>query len=107
MKQPQEEVQASVAQAPQLANCITFHGKISTDLIQLDDYSQGFILRGDKGEEFPLIILKLHEKGEKFNLEKGDSIASIGILKKRDNEWVIEVVQLFRIPSEEELQKMT
>ena len=62
MKQLPEEQQVSEAQEPQIANCISFNGIITTDLIQLEEQKVGFVLRGPNNEEFPLIILNSTKK---------------------------------------------
>lgn len=98
MNQHQEEVQDSEVQEPLIANCISFNGTITTDLIQLEENKFGFVLRGPNNEEFPLIILNTTKEELGNSLMKNDRISSIGELKKRNNEWVIEASQIYRIP---------
>lgn len=87
-------------QEPQIANCISFNGTITTDLIQLEDDRFGFILRGPNNEEFPLIVLNSTKEEIDTSLKKGDKISSIGFLTKMNNDWVIKAQQIFRIPTE-------
>ena len=106
-KQQQEAAQASEAQAPQIANCITFNGTITTDLIQLEEGKIGFILRGPNNEEFPLIMVdgNLEEVGN--SLQKNDKISAYGKLIKYKKDWAIDVYQIFRQPTEEEIEKLS
>lgn len=107
MKQLPEEQQVSEAQEPQIANCISFNGTITTDLIQLEEQKVGFILRGPNNEEFPLIILNSTKKEIGEKLVKMDKISAYGRLIKYKNDWAIEIFQVFRQPTEEELNQLS
>lgn len=107
MKQQLEEQQVSEAQEPQIANCISFNGTITTDLIQLEEQKVGFVLRGPNNEEFPLIILNSTKKEIGEKLVKMDKISAYGRLIKYKNDWVIEIFQVFRQPTEEELNQLS
>ena len=107
MKQLPEEQQVSEAQEPQIANCISFNGVITTDLIQLEEQEVGFVLRGPNNEEFPLIILNSTKKEIGEKLVKMDKISAYGRLIKYKNDWAIEIFQVFRQPTEEELNQLS
>ena len=107
MKQQLEEQQVSEAQEPQIANCISFNGTITTDLIQLEEQKVGFVLRGPNNEEFPLIILNSTKKEIGEKLIKMDKISAYGRLIKYKNDWAIEIFQVFRQPTEEELNQLS
>lgn len=107
MKQLPEEQQVSEAQEPQIANCISFNGTITTDLIQLEEQKVGFVLRGPNNEEFPLIILNSTKKEIGEKLVKMDKISAYGRLIKYKNDWAIEIFQVFRQPTEEELNQLS
>lgn len=107
MKQLPEDQQVSEAQEPQIANCISFNGTITTDLIQLEEQKVGFILRGPNNEEFPLIILNSTKKEIGEKLVKMDKISAYGRLIKYKNDWAIEIFQVFRQPTEEELNQLS
>lgn len=107
MKQQLEEQQVSEAQEPQIANCISFNGTITTDLIQLEEQKVGFVLRGPNNEEFPLIILNSTKKEIGEKLVKMDKISAYGKLIKYKNDWAIEIFQVFRQPTEEELNQLS
>ena len=107
MKQQLEEQQVSEAQEPQIANCITFNGTITTDLIQLEEQKVGFVLRGPNNEEFPLIILNSTKKEIGEKLVKMDKISAYGRLIKYKNDWAIEIFQVFRQPTEEEIEQLS
>ena len=107
MKQLPEEQQVSEAQEPQIANCITFNGTITTDLIQLEEQKVGFVLRGPNNEEFPLIILNSTKKEIGEKLVKMDKISAYGRLIKYKNDWAIEIFQVFRQPTEEEIEQLS
>ncbi len=107
MKQQLEEQQVSEAQEPQIANCISFNGTITTDLIQLEEQKVGFVLRGPNNEEFPLIILNSTKKEIGEKLVKTDKISAYGRLIKYKNDWAIEIFQVFRQPTEEELNQLS
>ena len=107
MKQQLEEQQVSEAQEPQIANCISFNGTITTDLIQLEEQKVGFVLRGPNNEEFPLIILNSTKKEIVEKLVKMDKISAYGRLIKYKNDWAIEIFQVFRQPTEEELNQLS
>ena len=107
MKQQLEEQQVSEAQEPQIANCISFNGTIATDLIQLEEQKVGFVLRGPNNEEFPLIILNSTKKEIGEKLVKTDKISAYGRLIKYKNDWAIEIFQVFRQPTEEELNQLS
>lgn len=107
MKQQLEEQQVSEAQEPQIANCISFNGTITTDLIQLEEQKVGFVLRGPNNEEFPLIILNSTKKEIGEKLVKMDKISAYGRLIKYKNDWAIEIFQVFRQPTEEELNQLS
>ena len=84
-------------------NFISFNGTITTDLIEIENGNYAFILRGPNNEEFPMINVKSNQKPD---LLKGDKISAFGILQKKDNDWVINVDQLLRIPTDEEIKEM-
>lgn len=107
MKQLPEGQQVSEAQEPQIANCISFNGTITTDLIQLEEQKVGFVLRGPNNEEFPLIILNSTKKEIGEKLVKMDKISAYGRLIKYKNDWAIEIFQVFRQPTEEELNQLS
>ena len=107
MKQLQEEQQVSEAREPQIANCISFNGTITTDLIQLEEQKVGFVLRGPNNEEFPLIILNSTKKEIGEKLAKMDKISAYGRLIKYKNDWAIEIFQVFRQPTEEEIKQLS
>ena len=107
MKQLPEVQQVSEAQEPQIANCISFNGTITTDLIQLEEQKVGFVLRGPNNEEFPLIILNSTKKEIGEKLVKMDKISAYGRLIKYKNDWAIEIFQVFRQPTEEELNQLS
>ena len=107
MKQQLEEQQVSEAQEPQIANCISFNGTITTDLIQLEEQKVGFVLRGPNNEEFPLIILNSTKKEIGEKLIKMDKISAYGKLIKYKNDWAIEIFQVFRQPTEEEIEQLS
>ena len=107
LKQLPEEQQVSEAQEPQIANCISFNGTITTDLIQLEEQKVGFVLRGPNNEEFPLIILNSTKKEIGEKLVKMDKISAYGRLIKYKNDWAIEIFQVFRQPTEEELNQLS
>ena len=107
MKQQLEEQQVSEAQEPQIANCISFNGTITTDLIQLEEQKVGFVLRGPNNEEFPLIILNSTKKEIGEKLVKMDKMSAYGRLIKYKNDWAIEIFQVFRQPTEEELNQLS
>lgn len=107
MKQQLEEQQVSEAQEPQIANCISFNGTITTDLIQLEEQKVGFVLRGPNNEEFPLIILNSTKKEIGEKLVKMDKISAYGRLIKYKNDWAIEIFQVFRQPTEEEIEQLS
>ena len=107
LKQQLEEQQVSEAQEPQIANCISFNGTITTDLIQLEEQKVGFVLRGPNNEEFPLIILNSTKKEIGEKLVKMDKISAYGRLIKYKNDWAIEIFQVFRQPTEEELNQLS
>ena len=107
LKQQLEEQQVSEAQEPQIANSISFNGTITTDLIQLEEQKVGFVLRGPNNEEFPLIILNSTKKEIGEKLVKMDKISAYGRLIKYKNDWAIEIFQVFRQPTEEELNQLS
>ena len=107
MKQLPEEQRVSEAQEPLIANCISFNGVITTDLIQLEEQKVGFVLRGPNNEEFPLIILNSTKKEIGEKLVKMDKISAYGRLIKYKNDWAIEIFQVFRQPTEEELNQLS
>ena len=107
MKQQPEEQQALEAQEPQIANCISFNGTITTDLIQLEEQKVGFVLRGPNNEEFPLIILNSTKKEIGEKLVKTDKISAYGRLTKYKNDWAIEIFQVFRQPTDEEIKQLS
>lgn len=107
LKQLPEGQQVSEAQEPQIANCISFNGTITTDLIQLEEQKVGFVLRGPNNEEFPLIILNSTKKEIGEKLVKMDKISAYGRLIKYKNDWAIEIFQVFRQPTEEELNQLS
>lgn len=107
MNQQKEELLVSEAQEQQIANFISFNGTITTDLIQLEEQKFGFVLRGPKGEEFPMIVLNTTKEQLGDKLLKNDKISAYGILKKYKKDWIIEVAQIFRQPTEEELNQLS
>ena len=90
-----------------IANCITFNGIITTDLIKLNDNKYGFVLRGPNQEEFPLILIENPDvrKPEDF-LKKGDEISAVGILIKYKKDWAIKIYKIMRRPTDEEIKEM-
>jgi hypothetical protein len=107
LSQPAEEQLVSEQPEQLIANCISFNGTITTDLIKLDETYYGFVLRGPNGEEFPLIIVK-PQAGAKIEEEigKGDKVSAVGMLIKHGKDWAINVYELVRLPTEEEIKKM-
>lgn len=107
MNKQTEVQQVSVHLEQQIANFISFNGTITTDLIQLEEQKFGFVLRGPKGEEFPMIVLNITKEQLGDKLLKNDKISAYGILKKYKKDWIIEVAQIFRQPTEEELNQLS
>lgn len=107
MSQQKEELMVTEAPAPRIANCVSFNGTITTDVIKLEPNKCGFVLRGPENEEFPLIVLNRTRASVEKLIIKGDKISAIGMLEKYDGDWVIRVVNMFRHPTEEELEKMS
>lgn len=89
-----------------ISNCISFNGTITTNLIKLNDEEYGFVLRGPNNEEFPLIIIKPDVKDVETYLTKGDKVSAVGSLIKRQNDWIIKVDTIMRIPTEEEVNNL-
>lgn len=90
-----------------ISNTILFNGYIKSEPI---DVGGGFLAfnidGGEKRSEMPLILARnsLEEFQEAFRI--GDLISGYGILKKVQEEWVIETKELLRIPDDEELSEM-
>ena len=107
MEKQNEELLVSEAPAPQIANCVSFNGTITTDIFNLEPTKCGFVLRGPNKEEFPMILLNRSKASVKDLIIKGDKISAVGMLEKYDGDWVIRVVDMFRHPTEDELEKMS
>lgn len=88
-------------------NAIAFNGTIISDepINVGDGYYVINILAGDK-EDFPMLLLKttLEELNEAFR--KNDKVAGVGILKKIQNEWCVEVKEINRMLSDEEIKEL-
>lgn len=90
-----------------ISNTILFNGYIKSDPV---DVGGGFLAfnidGGEERSEMPLILVRnsMEEFQEAFRI--GDLISGYGILKKVQEEWVIETKELLRIPDDEELSKM-
>ena len=105
LNQQIEEKQVSEAQELQIPNCITFNGKINSQITDVGGGYMAFELIGKKGEEFPLLLLKSTPEQLANNfLEEGDLVAGIGILVKVQDQWTIQIMQINRIPTEEEIK---
>lgn len=64
-----------------------------------------FSLEGDNKEEFPVFLLKTTKEYLSQNLiEGGDKVAGIGILEKVQEQWAIEILQINRIPPQDEIE---
>lgn len=90
----------------QIANFISFNGTITTDLIQLEKEKFGFVLRGPNNEEFPLIVLNSTKENLGNKLLKNDKISAYGRLIKYNNDWAIEIAQVFRKLTDEEIKNI-
>jgi len=90
-----------------ISNTILFNGYIKSEPI---DVGGGFLAfnidGGEERSEMPLMLARnsLEEFQEAFRI--GDLISGYGILKKIQEEWVIETKEILRIPDDEELSKM-
>ena len=94
-------------QEPQIANCITFNGFLTTNPIDVGGGYFAFNLIGKNKEEFPLILLKTtKEELQQNSLFINDYVAGVGILKKMQDQWTIIVYQVNRLPTEKEIEKM-
>ncbi len=95
------------AQAPQIANCITFNGILTTNPVDVGGGYFAFNLIGKNKEEFPLILLKTSkEELHNNSLFANDYVAGVGFLKKMQEQWTIIVYQINRLPTEKEIEKM-
>lgn len=106
MNKQTEVQQDSVQLEQQIANFISFNGTITTDLIQLEEERFGFVLRGPNNEEFPLIILNSTKENLGNKLLKNDKISAYGRLIKYNNDWAIEIAQVFRKLTDEEIKNI-
>ena len=98
-------MQDSEVQELQIPNCITFNGKINSPITDVGGGYMAFELIGKKEEEFPLLLLKTTPEEMQENLlEENDFVAGIGILVKVQNQWTIQIMQINRIPTKEEIK---
>ena len=72
------------------SNCVVINGTITSDIIGV-------------GSELPLILIK--EK-LKVGLIKNDKISAFGKLRKENNEWCIDIINITKILSDEEIDKL-
>lgn len=91
----------------EISNTILFNGYIKSDPI---DVGGGFLAfnidGGEERSEMPLMLAKNSIKEFQDAFRIGDLVSGYGILKKVQEEWVIETKELLRIPNDDELSKM-
>lgn len=64
-----------------------------------------FELMGKDGEEFPLMLLRIGKEDLAYStVEEGDQVAGIGMLVKVQDQWTIQIFQVNRIPTDEEIK---
>lgn len=90
-----------------ISNTILFNGYIKSEPIDVGGGFLAFNIEGgEERSEMPLILVRnsMEEFQEAFRI--GDLISGYGILKKVQEEWVIETKEILRIPDDDELSKM-
>lgn len=93
---------------PIFANSIMFNGEIISDLFDVGGGFVAFnIAAGKDKEEFPLVLVSGDYNIISKELKKGDKIAGIGHLKKLQGQFVAEAIQVNRMPTKEELDKLS
>lgn len=92
MKQLPEDKMDLVQQAPQpveIANAVTFHGTIISDIMDVGEGFSALNIEGPKKEEMPLILIIGDAKDISQVLFKNDKIMGVGTLEKVQGEWLI------------------
>lgn len=93
---------------PIFANSVAFNGEIVTDLSDVGGGYVAFeILAGPNKEEFPFILVKGNLSDVSKALKINDKIAGLGFLKKIQGQFVIESTHINRLPTEEEINKLS
>ena len=85
------------------SNCVVINGTITSDIINVGSGYYAFYLIGEDGSELPLILIK--EK-LKVGLIKNDKISAFGKLRKENNEWCVDIINITKILSDEEIDKL-
>ena len=93
---------------PIFANSVAFNGEIITELSNVGGgYTAFEILAGPNREEFPLILVKGKFEEISKSLKLNDKIAGLGFLKKIQGQFVIESTHINRLPTKEEIEKLS
>lgn len=93
---------------PIFANSVAFNGEIITELSNVGGgYAAFEILAGPNKEEFPLILVKGKFEEISKSLKLNDKIAGLGFLKKIQGQFVIESTHINRLPTKEEIEKLS
>lgn len=95
----------SVPQEQRYPNAISFNGNISSDFFDVGGGFVAFNFTGPNNEEFPLMLIKGDFSEVSQKLRNGDKLIGIGILTKLQDQWVIKIDQINRIPTEEEIEE--
>lgn len=89
-----------VQQAPQpaeIANAVTFHGAIISDIMDAGEGFCAFNLEGPNKEEMPLILIVGSFEDISKLLFKNDKIMGVGTLEKVQGEWLIVAGELHKL----------
>lgn len=90
-----------------ISNTILFNGYIKSEPIDVGGGFLAFNIEGgEERSEMPLMLARNSIKDFQEAFRIGDLISGYGILKKVQEEWVIETKEILRIPDDEELSKM-
>lgn len=85
-----------VQQPTEIANAITFHGKIISDIMDAGQGFCAFNMEGPNKEEMPLILIIGNLGKVSKILKNNDLIMGVGSLEKIQGEWVIITGELHK-----------
>lgn len=83
-----------------IPNCISFNGLINSEMTDVGGGYIAFNIIGVKGEEFPLCLV-VSTLEEASGLTVGMPVSGVGILKKIQNQWCIEISSINGFTPEE------
>lgn len=85
----------------EIANAITFHGKMISDVMDAGQGFCAFNMEGPNKEEMPLILIIGKQSEISSLLKNNDLIMGVGSLEKIQDEWVVLAGELHKIDQSE------